>query len=196
MLVILLVLLCISFLSPLIVKFLKGATHLFISFSLLVIFIIFISDFGFLPPEGYKESYDFISELSLGFSFYIDGLGYLFSLILLGIGILVMYYSGEYIKQKVNLGKYYLFMMLFLTSMFGLVISGNLITTFIFWEFTSISSFFLIGINNEKPESRAAAYKALFVTAAGGLALLAGFILIYTITGTFSIPEYFQNAKM
>ena len=195
MIAILLVLFSISVFSPLIVKLLKGASHFFISFLLLVIFIIFITDFGNLPGEGYRESFDMISELSIGFSFYLDGLGFLFSVIILGIGTLVIFYSGYYLKNKINLSRYYLFMMLFMTSMFGLVTSGNLITTFIFWEFTSISSFFLIGIDNENPKARSAAYKSLLVTAIGGLALLAGFILIYTITGTFSIPEIFSKRE-
>lgn len=195
MLIILCSLFCISILSPLIYKLLKNATHLFISFLVLVIFVIFISTFGNLPPDGYTDSISIINELSINLTFYLDGLGFFFSVIVLCIGTIVIFYSGTYMKDKKNSGRYYLFIMLFLTSMLGLVISGNLITIFIFWEFTSITSFFLIGFDNENPDARKAANKALLVTAGGGLALLAGFILIYISAGTFNIPELFAKRE-
>jgi multicomponent Na+:H+ antiporter subunit A len=74
-----------------------------------------------------------------------------------------------------------------MSSMLGLVLADNLILLFVFWELTSVSSYLLIGFDHEREEARAAALQALLVTAGGGLALLAAFVLCASITGSFEL---------
>ena len=59
---------------------------------------------------------------------------------------------------------------MFMASMLGLVLADNLIALFVFWELTSISSYFLIGFNHQQETARSAALQALLVTGGGGLA--------------------------
>ena len=80
-------------------------------------------------------------------------------------------------------------MLSFMASMLGLVLSDNLITFFVFWELTSITSYMLIGFNHEDAEARKCALQGLFVTAGGGLVLMAGLILLIFITGSYSFSE-------
>lgn len=81
-------------------------------------------------------------------------------------------------------------------AMLGLVLSDNLISVFVFWELTSITSFFLIGFNNEDESSRKSALTALGITGLGGFLMLAGFILIYSISGTYSINELLVSSEI
>src|SRR5699024_4082277 len=86
--------------------------------------------------------------LSLGISFvsYIDGLSLLFTLLITGIGALVVLYSIFYLdKNRENLGNFYVYLLMFMTVMLGIVQSDNVITLYLFWELTSIYSFSLIG---------------------------------------------------
>lgn len=84
---------------------------------------------------------------------------------------------------------------LFMGSMIGIVIADNLVVLYVFWELTTISSFLMIGLEHKEEESRENAWQALLVTAIGGLAMLAGFFLIYFTTGTYSISELIQSGS-
>jgi len=135
------------------------------------------------------ESFAWIPSLGINFSFYLDGLSLLFLLLITSIGALVLVYAGYYMKGYALNDRFYMYLIFFMASMMGLVLSGNLISMFVFWELTSVSSFMLIGFFHEKPESRSAALQALLITVLGGLALLAGFVLINQITGTYEIID-------
>ena len=87
---------------------------------------------------------DWVPTLGLALSFHLDGLAYLFSLLILGIGLLIILYARYYLSEKENMGKFYSFLMLFMVAMLGVVTSNNLIQLWLFWELTSISSFLLI----------------------------------------------------
>jgi len=139
------------------------------------------------------QEFAWLSEPKIALSFALDGLSLLFSLLISGIGTLILIYSSSYLQDHKYLGRFYSFFFFFMASMLGLVLSNNLILTFIFWELTSIASFFLIGFENERGEARSAATQALLVTSAGGLAMLAGFILLFLITGTYEIPKLIEN---
>ena len=136
-----------------------------------------------------RVSYDWAPELGLQFSFYLDGLAVLFALIITGIGALIIIYAGGYLKGHQQLGRLYSFLLLFMGSMLGVVLSDNLITLFVFWELTSFSSYLLIGFSHEREGARAAALQALLVTGLGGLSLLAGVLLLGRTTGTFELSE-------
>src|SRR5690625_1589714 len=99
-------------------------------------------------------------------------------------------------KGHSYLGRFYLALLLFMASMLGVVLSDNLITLFVFWELTSFTSFMLIGFNHESPESRKSALQALLVTFGGGLALLAGVVLMGIAGGTMEISEILSSGDL
>lgn len=191
------ILLILSILSPFLYRIFRGITNWIISLIIFVALGIFINTGQVIINEGFlSENYLWFDSAGINLEFYLDGLGFLFGIIVLGIGALIVLYSGYYFKGKEYTDRYYLYIVLFAASMLGLVISGNLIVMFIFWELTGISSFFLIGYYFYKEESRINAQQALLVTGFGGLAILAGFILIYIFAGTFSVKELLTKREL
>jgi len=130
------------------------------------------------------QAYDWAPSLGVRFSFYLDGLSLLFSLLIAGIGAVVLAYAGSYLYGDPRLGRFFFWMLAFMGSMLGLVLADNLFLLFIFWELTSLSSYFLIGFDHHEESARASALQALLVTGAGGLAMLAGLVLLAGIAGT------------
>jgi multicomponent Na+:H+ antiporter subunit A len=130
-------------------------------------------------------SYPWVPSLGVALSFRLDGLSLLFALLITGIGTLVIVYAGGYLAGHPQLGRFYAYIVLFMASMLGLVLADNVFALFIFWELTGISSYLLIGFDHERAEARGAALQALLVTAAGGLALLAGLILLGLAGGSW-----------
>ncbi|CAM2011021.1 hydrogen gas-evolving membrane-bound hydrogenase subunit E [Acanthopleuribacter pedis] len=130
-----------------------------------------------------------IPSLNMSYAFHLDGLSALFMLFISAIGTFIFMYAGGYLGNHPQLGRLFAFLLLFFSAMLGLVIADDLILLFIFWELTSISSFFLIGFKHESEEARRSALQALLVTGAGGLALLAGLILLGDIGGTYRVSE-------
>ena len=130
-----------------------------------------------------------VPRYGIALSFLVDGLSIFFGILISGIGLLVVIYSIWYLSEKEDRLKFYLYLMMFMGAMLGVVFSNNLFGMFTFWELTSVSSFLLIGFWYHKGASRYGATKALVITGVGGISMLAGFILLYTITGTFDISE-------
>ena len=130
-----------------------------------------------------------VPSLGVDLAFYLDGLSLTFALLITGIGACVMAYAGGYLKDDPYLGRFYFALHAFMAAMLGVVLSENLFTLFIFWELTSFSSYLLIGYKHEKQGSRDAAIQALVITGMGGLAMLAGFIVLHAAVGTASITE-------
>ncbi len=128
-------------------------------------------------------------SIGLDLALRMDGLGLLFSILILGIGLLVIVYARWYLSREDPMGRFYAFLLFFMASMLGVVLSDNLFLLLIFWELTSLSSFLLIGYWKHLPEARQGARMALVITGGGGLAMLAGFILLGQIAGTTSISE-------
>ncbi|NWO07883.1 MAG: putative monovalent cation/H+ antiporter subunit A [Alteromonadaceae bacterium] len=127
--------------------------------------------------------------LGITLDFMVDGLALMFALLISGIGTFILIYAGSYLKGHQDLARFYVIMLSFMASMLGLVLSDNLITFFVFWELTSITSYMLIGFNHEDVEARKCALQGLFVTAGGGLVLMAGLILLIFITGSSSFSD-------
>lgn len=136
-----------------------------------------------------RHSLAWVPSLGVSFSFYLDGLSLLFALLITGIGTFIVIYSGGYLKGHPDLGRFYLVILLFMASMLGLVLADNIVTLFVMWELTSLTSYLLIGFNHSEFKSRRAAMQALLVTAGGGLALLAGLILLALMGGSMEISE-------
>ena len=137
--------------------------------------------------DAVLERRPWVEVLGVELAFRLDGLSLTFALMILGIGALIAIYTGGYMGTHPRLGRFFAFFLLFMAAMLGLVLSDDLFALFVFWELTSLSSFFLIGFAHDHEPNRAAARQALVVTGAGGLALLGGFILLALVTGTSQI---------
>lgn len=130
-----------------------------------------------------------VPQLGIALGFWIDGLSLLFALLITGIGALILLYASEYMRPYPQLGRFTAFLLAFMLSMLGLVLAENLISLFIFWELTGLTSFLLIGYTHEDATARRAALQALLVTGAGALAMLGGFVLLGETAGTYSLRE-------
>lgn len=139
---------------------------------------------------------DWIPSLSIRYSMRIDGLSLLFALLITGIGTFIVIYSGGYLKGHPNQGRFFSFILLFMGAMLGLVLADDLLSLFVFWELTSITSFLLIGFDHARAAARRAALQALVVTGGGGLALLAGFLLLMVATGATSMSDVLAGGDM
>jgi multicomponent K+:H+ antiporter subunit A len=138
-----------------------------------------------LVPSGNALTFStpWIPSLGLNFSLYLDGLAALFALLITGIGTLVVIYAGQYFGDDTSAWRFHAYTLLFMLAMLGLVLAGDLITLFLFWEGTSISSFLLIAYKFKDEAARKGAFKSLFITGGGGIAMLAGFLFVISITG-------------
>ena len=136
-------------------------------------------------------SASWVPSLGLRFSLVLDGLALLFALIILGVGAAVMAYSARYFKPEDDTGRIYALLTAFAASMLGLVLAGDVILMYVFWELTSITSFFLIGGGGR---GAAEARRAFLVTGLGGLSLLAGVLLMASVAGSTEISEMIAGA--
>lgn len=132
---------------------------------------------------------NWIPSYHINFISHLDGLSMLFGLLITGIGALVVLYSIYYLSADQSLVHFYIYLLLFMGSMLGIVFSDHLLVLYVFWELTSISSFLLIAYWYQRKGSRYGAKKALHITVLGGFAMLTGFLLLYSMTGTFSLTE-------
>ena len=137
-----------------------------------------------------------LPELGLELAFRLDGLAFLFALLVLGIGLLVVVYARYYLSERDAMGPFYAYLLLFMGAMTGLVVSGNLILIAIFWELTSLASFLLIGFWTHRADARRGAKMALTVTGLGGLALMGGLILLTRIVGTGDLATVLASGEV
>jgi multicomponent Na+:H+ antiporter subunit A len=140
-------------------------------------------------PLPFLIQAQWVPALDVNLNFHIDGLSLLMLLMITGVGTGVFVYAGGYLQGHPQQNRLYILLTLFMIAMIGCVTADNLIVLFLFWEMTSLMSFFLVGFNHEDASSRKSAQQALVVTGTGGLALLAGSILLGQIMGTYSIQE-------
>lgn len=140
-----------------------------------------------MAGNALASSYRWIPGLGVELALRLDGLSLLFALLITGIGALVFIYTGAYLAGDPMVGRLYTLLLIFMASMLGLVLSDNLLGLFVFWELTTVSSYMLIGYKHRYEKARKAALQGLLVTGAGGLALLAGIVLLGQIAGTLQI---------
>jgi multicomponent Na+:H+ antiporter subunit A len=141
---------------------------------------------GWLPLAPGDEVVDaapWVPGLGVELAFRLDGLAAIFVLLVTGIGALVLIYAGGYLSGDPRLGRFFATLLAFQSAMLGVVLADDLITLFVFWELTSVTSYLLIGFDHQRDGSRTAALKALLVTGVGGLALLAGLLLMAIAAG-------------
>src|SRR5690625_2072334 len=140
-----------------------------------------------LSGEPVLVSFDWVPVINLNLSFSLDGFTILFALIVAGIGVLVMFYAAAYLGRGERSGRFYSYLLLFGGAMLGLALTDNLVSLFVFWEITSITSFLLIGFWDSRKASQDGALKALLVTAFGGMALLGAVVLTGLNAGTWTL---------
>ncbi|MEK4090919.1 MULTISPECIES: Na+/H+ antiporter subunit A [unclassified Viridibacillus] len=145
--------------------------------------------------ETIVSKVNWVPSLDISFISYIDGLSLLFSLLITGIGALVVLYSIFYLdRTREQLHNFYVYLLMFMSAMLGVVQSDHLISLYLFWELTSISSFLLIGYWYDRDRSRFGALKSMMITVFGGLMMLGGFILLSIMGETYSIRELIAQA--
>lgn len=184
-------------LLPFLYKYIKsihtGWFVLAVPATLVAIYISYIS--AVANGEVFTATMNWIPSLDINFTSYLDGLSLLFSLLITGIGSLVVLYSIFYLdKEKEQLHNFYIYLLLFMSAMLGVVQSDHLISLYFFWELTSISSFLLIGYWYTRDRSRFGALKSMMITVGGGLFMLGGFILLSIMGDTYSIRELIAQA--
>ncbi|WP_119393601.1 monovalent cation/H+ antiporter subunit A [Salinibius halmophilus] len=149
-----------------------------------------------LAGEVVQQTWYWIPQIGLTLSFRMDGLALLFTLLILGIGLLIILYARYYLSSKDPMGRFYSYLILFMAAMLGIVNSGNLLQMWAFWELTSISSFLLIGFWSSTGKARKGARMALTITGAGGLALLAGILLIGKVVGSLELEAVLNSGRL
>jgi multicomponent K+:H+ antiporter subunit A len=139
---------------------------------------------------------EWVPTLGLNANLFLDPLGWMFAGLILGIGLLILIYARFYLSPADPMGRFFAFMMLFQGAMLGIVLSDNVLLMIVFWELTSISSFLLIGFWRTRPEARQGARMALAVTGGGGMALLAGMLVLGNIAGSYDLTEILANREV
>ncbi|MGO3496556.1 MAG: proton-conducting transporter transmembrane domain-containing protein, partial [Staphylococcus equorum] len=161
-----------------------------------VLFIYFLSYISTtMSGNTVMQKANWMPHFGMNFDLYVDGLGLLFSLLITGIGSLIVLYSISYLSRQEQLGNFYCYLLLFMGAMLGVVLSDNIIMLYLFWELTSFSSFLLISFWRDKQASIYGAQKSMLVTVFGGLSLLGGLILLSLAGGSTSIQELIGNAS-
>ena len=148
---------------------------------------------SFLPAVAHGEAPElvvpWVPTLGIEAAFRLDGLALAFALLICGIGALCFLYAATYFRGDRRLGRLLVTLLAFAISMLGLVTADDAMTLFVFWEATTITSWLLVGFDHERPAARASALQALLVTGAGGLALLAGLLLMGGVAGGYRLSE-------
>ncbi len=143
-----------------------------------------------------RSSHAWLPQIGLAFSLRLDGLAWMFALMVLAIGGLIVMYARYYLSARDDAPRFFAYLLLFMGAMLGMVLAGNLLLLVVFWELTSISSFLLIGYWSHREDARDGARMALTITAAGGLALLGGVILIGRITGSYELDVVLASGDL
>ncbi|MBT2813149.1 DUF4040 family protein [Staphylococcus coagulans] len=136
------------------------------------------------------EKIQWLPALDINLVLRLDGLSMFFALLISIIGVAVFFYATQYLSyEHDHLPRFFTYLVLFMFSMLGIVLSDNTILLYVFWELTSVSSFLLISYWYDKSESQNGAITSFMITVLGGLAMLVAFVMLYHVAGTFSISE-------
>ncbi|NMF99252.1 monovalent cation/H+ antiporter subunit A [Aromatoleum toluolicum] len=136
-----------------------------------------------------REEFAWLPSHGLDLVLRVDGLAWVFTMLVLVIGLLVVLYARYYMSPKDPVPRFFSFLLAFMGSMLGVVLSGNLVQLVVFWELTSLTSFLLIGYWHHRADARRGARMAFTVTATGGLCLLAGVLVLGHIVGSYDLDE-------
>ncbi|NLS09380.1 Na+/H+ antiporter subunit A [Nesterenkonia sp. MY13] len=146
-------------------------------------------------PPG--EVFEWIPQLGVELAFRMDALSLVLSLLISGVGALVMLYCARYFApRETTAGAFAAQLFAFAAAMLGLVLSDDLVMLFIFWELTTILSFLLIGYSAHRIFARRSAIQALIVTTFGGLAMLVGLLWIGQLAGSYRLSEILAHPEL
>ena len=147
--------------------------------------------------SGHTELFrlPWLPSYGLDLSLRLDGLGLLFAFLICAIGLLVVLYAAWYLPASDRLGRFYSLLLLFMAAMLGVVLAENLLLLLVCWELTSLSSFLLVAYRSDKYAARIGARMALAVTGGGGLALLAGILLLGHIAGSYALSDILASGQ-
>ncbi len=143
-----------------------------------------------------QQKIAWLPALGLDFVVRIDGFAWLFAMLVLGIGALVVLYARYYMSPADPVPRFFSFLLAFMGSMLGVVLSGNLVQIVFFWELTSLFSFLLIGYWHHRQDARRGARMALIVTGSGGLALLGGVLVLGHIVGSYELDAVLSSGDL
>ncbi len=146
--------------------------------------------------EVVREEFAWLPALGLNFVIRMDGFSWMFSMLIMGIGALVVLYARYYMSPADPVPRFFSFFLAFMGAMSGVVLSGNIIQLVFFWELTSLFSFLLIGYWHHREDARRGARMALTVTGSGGLCLLAGMLIIGHIVGSYDLDRVLGSAEL
>lgn len=147
---------------------------------------------------GQRIDLEWVPGLSMNVALRFDSLAAIMSVLVLGVGALVLFYCADYFGHRdghteKRLPSFAAELVAFSGAMFGLVVSDNALLLYMFWELTTVLSFLLVGHYAERSASRAAAMQALLVTTFGGLAMLVGIIIIGESAGSYLLSDWVAN---
>ena len=143
-----------------------------------------------------REEITWLPALGLNLVIRMDGFAWMFSMLVFGIGTLVVLYARYYMSPADPVPRFFSFFLAFMGAMAGVVLSGNIIQLVFFWELTSLFSFLLIGYWHHREDARRGARMALTVTGAGGLCLLAGMLVLGHIVGSYDLDRVLGAAEL
>jgi len=148
-----------------------------------------------LAGDVVQAGFNWFPQLGLNVTLMLDGLGFFFAMLILGIGLVIIVYGRYYLARDDNMGEFFTYLLLFQGAMVGIVLSDNILLLLIFWELTSLSSFLLIGYWKHLEAGRQGARMALTVTGMGGLAMIGGMLLLGNIVGSYDLSVILQNRE-
>ena len=147
----------------------------------------------FLPAiagnQAYANGFDWAWQINVRFSYLIDGLSLMFALLITAIGAVIVLHTGVSLNGHRHQGRFFSLLFLLMGSVLGLVLADDLLMLFIFWEMTAIAGCLLVGFDRQRPDTRRAAWLVLIVPVAGGLPLLAGFLMLVGFLGVPSMSD-------
>ncbi|ESQ16453.1 MAG: monovalent cation/H+ antiporter subunit A [Thiohalocapsa sp. PB-PSB1] len=171
-----------------------GSAWLAGAVTLMALALLAVPGLAVMQGELLLWHLDWIPAIGLNLALRLDGLGLLFVLMILGIGLLVIIYARYYLSERDPMGRFYAYLLLFMGAMLGMVMSENLLLLLMFWELTSISSFLLISYWRNLGAARQGARMALAITGGGGLALFGGMLLLGEIVGSYELSVVLASA--
>jgi NADH-quinone oxidoreductase subunit L len=136
-----------------------------------------------------NSSISWLSAYGFTVTIHVDGLAAFLAVVVNSLGFLILVYSQGYMGHETGLPRYYSLVLLFIGAMTGLVLAGNFLQLYIFWEIVGICSAFLIAFWYDRPEAVRAGLKAFIVTRVGDAALLIGFVWLYVTTGRIDFQK-------
>ncbi|MBB6562577.1 multicomponent K+:H+ antiporter subunit A [Acidovorax soli] len=139
--------------------------------------------------EVLRQEITWLPALGLNLVLRLDGFAWMFCMLVLGVGSLVVLYARYYMSAADPVPRFFAFFLAFMGAMVGVVLSGNIIQIALFWELTSLFSFLLIGYWHHRKDARRGARMALTVTGTGGLCMLAGMLVLGHIVGSYDLDH-------